>query len=88
MDEITLYNVDVSDFDQVVAAVAWFERLDDVGRYLAIDKITDPEQWDNVNDLCAAAILYVGANPRQTVFGTEALQSLSTLLILREQGEF
>ncbi len=87
MEEITLHNVDVADFEQVVAAIAWFERLDDVGRYLAVDRITG-DQWDSVNDLCAAAVLYIGANPGQMDFGVEAVRALSTLLILREQGEF
>lgn len=80
--EITLHNVNPERFNEGIAALNWFAGLDEINRYLAVDAI-QVEQWSAVEQLVAAAILYVGARPQQTEINVEALYDLAMLLTLR-----
>lgn len=86
MEEITLHNVDVEIFDEVIAALAWFADLNEIERYLAVDAITF-EQWEPLNKMLAGAILYIGAQPQQTAIDVDALHYLAMLMTMRAEAE-
>ena len=86
MEEITLHNVDHNNFDEVVAALAWYEGLSEADRYLAVDSITF-EQWDIVHQMVAGSILYIGAWPEQTDIDVNVLHHLAALMTARSDAE-